>query len=269
LSAAETAIHEIQTAKRRRHHSLKPSEPPVFSTLPPPPPPVFSAIPMAVAALPPPARVIAPPRLEFPLKRDAPLSGMIFHLTNKHNGNVHKKGIINFTSSSISGGKDYALENIVDFDKYTRFWSVNKHKPGEWACWDFKSMRVCPTAYTLHTMYLKTWIVESSMDGAKWTLIDKQEDNRDFAGPLPKTASFSVRNSAECRFIRLTQTASNHCPLSGRRTRDLRHGVLRDTVRVNKPRSSALTNANLNVNRIPCSVTAVSISHVAVSSYAI
>jgi hypothetical protein len=52
-------------------------------------------------------------------------------------------------------------------------------------------------------------VVESSLDGEAWTEIDRKTDNEDFIGW--RTASFAVSKSAECRFVRLTQTGKRHC----------------------------------------------------------
>jgi hypothetical protein len=71
---------------------------------------------------------------------------------------------------------------------------------------------VRPTHYTITGGDLKSWIVESSLDFMNWTEIDRQTDSKDFHdGEFPRRgrASFAVSNSAECRFIRLTQTGKN------------------------------------------------------------
>jgi hypothetical protein len=52
-------------------------------------------------------------------------------------------------------------------------------------------------------------VVESSLDGDAWTEIDWKENNKDFEGRFP-AASFAVSTSAECCFIRLTQTDETH-----------------------------------------------------------
>jgi hypothetical protein len=65
---------------------------------------------------------------------------------------------------------------------------------------------------------LKSWVVESSLDGVgwfsrgTWTEIDLKTDNEDFNAAGWVTASYAVSNSAECRFIRLTQTGKTHYP---------------------------------------------------------
>jgi hypothetical protein len=52
-------------------------------------------------------------------------------------------------------------------------------------------------------------VVESSLDFVNWIEIDRKTDNEDFKSGT-ETASFAVSKSAECRFIRLTQTGLNH-----------------------------------------------------------
>jgi hypothetical protein len=66
-------------------------------------------------------------------------------------------------------------------------------------------MRVRPTHYTIRSYSLKSWVVESSLDFVNWTEIDRKTDNMNFRHEWV-TASFAVSNSAECPFIRLTQT---------------------------------------------------------------
>jgi hypothetical protein len=71
-------------------------------------------------------------------------------------------------------------------------------------------MRVCPTHYTMRTYSLQSWVVEGSLDFTDWTEMDRKIDNNDFDAFRYPIASFAVSNSAECRFIRLTQTGKNH-----------------------------------------------------------
>jgi hypothetical protein len=87
------------------------------------------------------------------------------------------------------------------------FWSA-EDEPGQWVCWDFREMRVRPTRYTLHAILLKSWIVEGSLDGRTWTVIDRQM-NTDYFNSVGR-ASFPASSPAEFRFIRLTQTDKNH-----------------------------------------------------------
>jgi hypothetical protein len=143
-------------------------------------------------------------KIVFPLNDDESLDGIISYLTRKHGGNVHNKGIVTITPKSVySDDRKVAPRNITDFTSDSWFYSANA--PGQWICCDFREMLVRPTHYTIKSQYLKSWTVESSLDGEAWTEIDRRTDSDDF-----RTASFAVSKSAECRFIRLTQIAKNH-----------------------------------------------------------
>jgi hypothetical protein len=132
--------------------------------------------------------------------------GIISYLTQKHGGNVHDKGIVTITSKSVWSDYD-AVRNAADLDSNSRFKS--KDEPGEWICWDFHEMRIRLTHYTIESSRLKSWVIESSLDGEAWTEIDRRTTNVDLRAS-PNRESFDFLNSGECRFIRLTQTGRNH-----------------------------------------------------------
>jgi hypothetical protein len=74
-------------------------------------------------------------------------------------------------------------------------------------------MRVIPTDYTITSQWLKSWVVESSLDGGNWIEIDRNTDNSAFTRSeweAAKRATFTVSNRAGGRFIRLTMTGENH-----------------------------------------------------------
>jgi hypothetical protein len=147
--------------------------------------------------------------VEFPLKENKSLDGIISYLIRKHGGNVHDKGIVTITSKSVYASDSiWSARNIGDVIDHCAFWS--KNEPGQWICWDFHEMRVRPTHYTIESgsPRLKSWVIESSLDGENWTEIDRKADSTDFQR-IRDTASFTVSNPSECRFIRLTHTA-NH-----------------------------------------------------------
>jgi uncharacterized coiled-coil protein SlyX len=163
-------------------------------------------------ATPTPVPPISPTKLlkaaEFPLKEAKSLKGIISYLTLKHGGNVYDKGIVAITSKSVDDDPKSALRNVADLTSYSCF--MSKNEPGQWVCWDFHNLRVRPIHYTIRSYLLKSWVVESSLDGEAWTEIDRKTDNEDFKADNWITASFAVSNSAECRFIRLTQTGKDH-----------------------------------------------------------
>jgi hypothetical protein len=151
---------------------------------------------------------------EFPFKtgwfsKTDPFHGIISYLTRKHSENVQDKGIVAITSKSVnSAAPQYALRNVADLTSGSYFWPENE--PGQWICWDFHAMRVRPDHGTIKSRFsrLKSWVVESSLNGKTWTEIDRQTDNYVLKDAM--MATFAVSNSAECRLIRLTQTGINH-----------------------------------------------------------
>jgi hypothetical protein len=96
--------------------------------------------------------------------------------------------------------------SLISSDSY---FDSKYDEPGQWICWDFRELRVRPTHYTIKSFSLTSWVVESSLDGEAWTEIDRKTDNTDFKKDWV-AASFAVSDSAECRFIRLTQRGKNH-----------------------------------------------------------
>jgi hypothetical protein len=89
---------------------------------------------------------------------------------------------------------------------------LSKDEPSQWVCWDFRQIRVRPVHYTLVVEFLKSWVVEGSLDGRSWTEIDRQTYNQDFKARWQTgCTSFPVSKPVEFRFIRLTQTDKNYC----------------------------------------------------------
>jgi uncharacterized coiled-coil protein SlyX len=204
LSGLDTNLRKVGTDL----NELKPGFPAPVST-PTSPPLSSSPTPRPIRPL-----RVSPPvspsksltETEFPLKEAKLLDGIISYLTRKHGGNVHDKGIVTIASKSVSG--QYAVRNVAELTSDSRFWS--KNEPAQWVCWDFHEMRVRPTHYTIRSWLLKSWVVETSLDREAWTEIDRKADNTDFKKDWV-AASFAVSDSAECRFIRLTQTGKSHC----------------------------------------------------------
>jgi hypothetical protein len=171
----------------------------------------LTPIPPVLVSNPTPVPPVSPQKshneVKFPLKEAKPLDGVISYLTRKLGGNVHDKGIVTITSKSVLDDPKYAARNVVDLTSDSAFCSQSE--PGQWVCWDFRKMRARPTHYTVKCYSLKSWVVESSLDGKAWTEIDRKTDSEDFKAGW-RTASFAVSKSAECRFIRLTQTGKRH-----------------------------------------------------------
>jgi hypothetical protein len=145
--------------------------------------------------------------VEIPMEETESKNGIISYLTKKHRGNVHKNGIVAITSKFVDDDPMFAVSNVADLTSSSGYFSRNE--PDQWICWDFHKMRVRPTHYTLKACELKSWVVEGSVDGKRWTEIDRPTDNEDFSGGW-NAGSFAVSNPTQCRFIRLTQTGKRH-----------------------------------------------------------
>jgi uncharacterized coiled-coil protein SlyX len=151
------------------------------------------------------SRSNSPKKVELPLKEAKSLGGIISYLTQTHGGNVHDKGIVTIPCKSVGDSSRYAARNVADLTSGSALMSKNER--GQWIRWDFHEMRIRPTHYTINGG-VKSWLVEGSLDLVNWTEIDRKTNITDLK-ELPCTASFAVSNSAECRFIRLTQTGEN------------------------------------------------------------
>jgi hypothetical protein len=146
-------------------------------------------------------------KLRIAMKEDKSLDGIMSYLTAKHGGNVHETGILTITSKSVVNCPDLFARNVADNTSASGFDS--KDESNQWICWDFGERRVRPTHYTIDATYLKSWVVDGSLDGTSWTTLDRQTDNTDcrrHGAPTP--VSFGVAQ-VECRFIRLTQTGKD------------------------------------------------------------
>jgi hypothetical protein len=45
-----------------------------------------------------------------------------------------------------------------------------------WVCWDFHELRIGPTYYTIVNGMMRSWVIEGSVDGEKWTEMDRQTE---------------------------------------------------------------------------------------------
>ena len=133
--------------------------------------------------------------------------GIIEHLQRECGGNVHDKGIVNVTASSVVSS-DYLPKSVVSRgDFYTQ------NQPDQWICYDFKHQSVSPTSYSVRScgsQYPKNWVIEVSNDGSSWTEIDRRSNNDDLNNSY-NSANFKIANvpSESYRFFRLRQTGKN------------------------------------------------------------
>jgi hypothetical protein len=136
--------------------------------------------------------------------------------------NVHDRGVVTVTSST----GDARPKVVADLISDNPYCSSDRRKDGDvphtrnhWICYDFKASRVVPTHYAIrspghshapaHGNYIKSWLVETFVDGEHWVEIDHRENNWEFAKELT-VQTFEVSVNKGCRQIRLGNIGRNH-----------------------------------------------------------
>jgi hypothetical protein len=156
------------------------------------------------------------PGREFIPQGDS-LDGIITYLTSQCGGNVHDKGVVAATSSSVSG-PSYHPRNAADLqNRTTSSYFFSQNAPNSWFCYDLKNMEVSLTHSTILSYagepnqysQPKSWRLEVSTDGQAWTEIHHCTNNDDLNGPnCIKT--YEVCPRTRCRFVRIWQTGPTH-----------------------------------------------------------
>jgi hypothetical protein len=131
------------------------------------------------------------------------LDGIISHRPNEHGGNVHENGIETITGSQ-SKMNLHSLMNVPDLRSES--WFALKDPSPQWVCRDFHVRRLRPTDYAITILFLKSCVVESSVDGRNCTQIDRRVNKQDFTNRVVSPASFAISNQADCHSIGLAQT---------------------------------------------------------------
>jgi hypothetical protein len=155
--------------------------------------------------------------------------GIIAHLTRECGGNVHDRRVVDVISRSFEketiGANPYsgafdnrhynAAQKAADLEAGSCFVSACRgdkenirDTKNNWVCYDFKERRIVPTHYTTRTheygpggSNLKSWLIETSVDGESWREVAGEENNKQLNGTY-FTSTFPVSSGGECRFIR-------------------------------------------------------------------
>jgi hypothetical protein len=171
------------------------------------------------------ARLI-PPEAEFTERvipfRQAPLDGIVSHLTQECGGHVADKGVMDISASTHYSNADrYRVRNIADFGGSvlmtdSRYFSVDE--PNQWVEYDFKAARVAVTHYAIRTHlscgagshHPKSWLVEVSNQRTGWVEIDRVSNSAEL-NRADYTVVFEVaRADVEARWVRFRQTGLSH-----------------------------------------------------------
>jgi hypothetical protein len=155
-------------------------------------------------------------RFRFLYHSDAPLNGIISHLTSEYGGNVIDKGVVDVRASSLYQHSAYKLSHAVELNSLNDFLTASL--PDQSITYDFKNRRIGLSGYAIrsrtHSQWgaygnMKSWVIETSTDGQSWTVIDKRNDETCLNGRA-LTQHFAVRSSRPCRFIQLRQLGGSH-----------------------------------------------------------
>ena len=138
------------------------------------------------------------------------------YLSEKCQGNVHIKNVVNITSSSeypFDFSQIFQVENVANEMQEMNFFSDNIDN--SWIKFDFKQRKVLLDHYILkspnwseNSDYLKSWVLEVSDDDCNYKEIDRHENCWFLNGHL-KSAKFQVSHSTPQRFVRLRQIGPN------------------------------------------------------------
>lgn len=129
--------------------------------------------------------------------------GIIAKLTEECGGNVVTEGVVAVYARSVYD-VDEQPRNAFDLANEESCYRSNMGSP-QWICVDFEKREATLTGYEIRSGYLKSWILESSRDGERWTCIDNVVDCRSLEGDIGKIqkASFKIAKCGASRFIRL------------------------------------------------------------------
>lgn len=150
--------------------------------------------------------------------------GIIRYLSEKCGGNVHKKGAVKVTSSSvfqsmssisfIGNDNDYNPYNCVDLENKKSCF-MSDEQTNSWICYDFRNLKVCPNKYSIRSYlngdnHLQEWFIEGSNDRQYWKIIDERR-NETSLNDTGKSNTFSINRKEKqfYRFLRLKQTGRN------------------------------------------------------------
>ena len=145
------------------------------------------------------------------------LDGIIAHLTRECGGNVHDRGVVYVSASSIRRDDEHP-KNVLDLMTNSAY--VSCREKFAWVCFDFMKRRVIPTSYTLRShggakdeWHLRYWVIEvanQSKGKLSWVEIDGRSN--DALNDKYATCNFKISKvpSEGFQFLRLRQTGLNH-----------------------------------------------------------
>lgn len=144
--------------------------------------------------------------------------GIMNHLNEETGSNIHDNGTIEITSNSIgSDDIDYHPKNIIDYHSNNFYYS--KDIDNTFICFDFIDKLVQLSSYlvksfgnTANFQHLRNWVIEGSMNGDDWQIIDRHDNDPTLNGSHI-VHSFDINDEKNdfYRFIRLRQIGNSWC----------------------------------------------------------
>jgi hypothetical protein len=138
--------------------------------------------------------------------REGSLDGILAYLTKNHGGNLHEKGIVTVTGSSIN-----TIQRLTDPLNSSGYvsWTV----ADGWFCYDFRNMRIAATHYAVQSCcsnnFPQSWVIEVSDDGSSWESVHTVSDS--MALKTGKViVSYSLAQQRRFRFLRMNCFGLNH-----------------------------------------------------------
>jgi hypothetical protein len=145
----------------------------------------------------------------FAFSQEAPLNGIIAHLTRMCGGNVHKKDVVRILNAKAIRG----LSAVADLETPDTY--VSLAGAGQWIGYDFIGKTVIVSEYTLGSRTrdwlgeMDSWIIEGSMDSENWVEMSRVVNCSDLNQPSI-VRTFRIEQPVECRIWRLRQDPFSH-----------------------------------------------------------
>lgn len=149
-------------------------------------------------------------------------NGIIHYLSLKCGGNVHKKGVVEITSSSVAHSTFFSVSNLelndgknrnpyncADLENENNCFESND-LPNSWICYDFQNLSVKLNCYSIRSYvngknHLISWCIEASNDKVNWTVLDERNQDNSLNG-IGKENSFFISSGDDFfRYLRLRQ----------------------------------------------------------------
>jgi len=149
---------------------------------------------------------------EPPFREGEPFDGVVAYLREQCDGDVHDKGVVIVTAATDKHAPVHAVKNVVDPGDETYY--VLGGEQNQFICLDFKARAVRVTHYSLQShagpSYLKSLVVEGSVDGRAWKHIDGRKDDRELKGKWNCATFPASEVSDRFRLVRSRMTGESH-----------------------------------------------------------